>query len=374
MKYDICVFGGCALDSFYFKDENGNLPEVPSLVLPGGKGANQAVAASRAGARVTMISRLGKDEIGQKILENLVYNNITTNNIEVVEGLQNDCSNIIIDNKTKDNEIIRFAGAIDSFTPDMIDRYKKVLLNSKIVVAQMKVPKEVSVELINFCYDNGIPLVVTPCRPKKLSIEDDPSNKELIDKITYITANKSECETIFGTSDVEKCVTMYPNKLIVTLGNDGVMYHNGSKVVHVPAVLTDKVEDTTGAGDTFNGNFVACLVDGYNFNEAIIRSQYASSLKVQSKGAQDGMPYKDELEKYIVNRLMYGNDYTGEFEVALNAILRAYDKIKGQAILNVRQKNDETFVTDSDLLVEKMIVDEIEDHFKNDNFVTEDHF
>ena len=92
MKYDICVFGGCALDSFYFKDENGNLPEVPSLVLPGGKGANQAVAASRAGARVTMISRLGKDEIGQKILENLVYNNITTNNIEVVEGLQNDCS------------------------------------------------------------------------------------------------------------------------------------------------------------------------------------------------------------------------------------------------------------------------------------------
>lgn len=372
MKYDICVFGGCALDSFYFKDENGNLPEVPSLVLPGGKGANQAVAASRAGARVTMISRLGKDEIGQKILENLVYNNITTNNIEVVEGLQNDCSNIIIDNKTKDNEIIRFAGAIDSFTPDMIDRYKKVLLNSKIVVAQMKVPKEVSVELINFCYDNGIPLVVTPCRPKKLSIEDDPSNKELIDKITYITANKSECETIFGTSDVEKCVTMYPNKLIVTLGNDGVMYHNGSKVVHVPAVLTDKVEDTTGAGDTFNGNFVACLVDGYNFNEAIIRSQYASSLKVQSKGAQDGMPYKDELEKYIVNRLMYGNDYTGEFEVALNAILRAYDKIKGQAILNVRQKNDETFVTDSDLLVEKMIVDEIEDHFKNDNFVTEE--
>ena len=101
-----------------------------------------------------MISRLGKDEIGHKILENLVYNNITTNNIEVVEGLQNDCSNIIIDNKTKDNEIIRFAGAIDSFTPDMIKKKKKVLLNSKIVVAQMKVPKEVSVELINFCYDN----------------------------------------------------------------------------------------------------------------------------------------------------------------------------------------------------------------------------
>ena len=372
MKYDICVFGGCALDSFYYKNVNGEIPENPSLILPGGKGANQAVAAARAGAKVTMISRLGKDDIGHKILENLVYNNVTTNNIEVVDGLQNDCSNIIIDEKTKDNEIIRFVGAIDSFTVDMVERYKKVLLNSKIVVAQMKIPKEVSVALINFCYDNKIPIVITPCRPQKLSIEEDRSNLDLIDKITYITANKKECEIIFGTSNIEKCVTKYPNKLIVTLGNDGVMYHNGSKVVHIPAILTDKVEDTTGAGDTFNGNFVACLVDGYNFNDAIIRSQYASSLKIQKKGAQDGMPYKDELEKYIVNRLMYGNDYTGEFDVALNAILRAYDKIKGQSIINVRKKNDETFVTESDLLVEKMIVDEIEDHFKNDNFVTEE--
>ena len=85
MKYDICVFGGCALDQFYYKSEKGEIPECPSLVLPGGKGSNQAVAAARAGAKVTMVSRLGKDSIGQRILENLVYNNITTNNIEVVD-------------------------------------------------------------------------------------------------------------------------------------------------------------------------------------------------------------------------------------------------------------------------------------------------
>ena len=90
MKYDICVFGGCALDSFFYKDENGMVPSNPSLISPGGKGANQAVAASRAGAKVTIVSRLGKDNIGQRILENLVYNNIATNNVELVEGLQND--------------------------------------------------------------------------------------------------------------------------------------------------------------------------------------------------------------------------------------------------------------------------------------------
>ena len=97
MKYDICVFGGCALDSFYYKNEFGEVPETASLIVPGGKGANQAVAASRAGAKVTIITKLGKDEKGQKILENLVYNGITTNNVEIVDGLQNDCSNIIID-------------------------------------------------------------------------------------------------------------------------------------------------------------------------------------------------------------------------------------------------------------------------------------
>lgn len=372
MKYDICVFGGCALDSFFYKNEVGEVPEAPSLVLPGGKGANQAVAAARAGAKVTMISRLGKDNIGQKILENLVYNNITTNNIELVEGLQNDCSNIIIDEKTKDNDIVRFAGAIDSFTPDMIDRYKKVLLNSKLVVAQLKVPKEVTVELINFCYENKVPLIITPCRAAKLSIKDDPSNLELIKKITYITANKSECETIFGTDNIEECVSKYPNKLIVTLGDSGVMYHDGEKVVHVPAVLVDKIEDTTGAGDTFNGNFAACLVEGYSFTDAIIRAQYASSMKVQKKGAQDGMPYKEELEKYIVNRLMYGNDYMAEFDIALNAILNAYENIKEHKIFNIKQKNDSTFVTESDLLVEKMIIDDIESQYGNDNFVTEE--
>ena len=269
MKYDICVFGGCALDQFYYKNKKGEIPECPSLVLPGGKGSNQAVAAARAGAKVTMVSRLGKDSIGQRILENLVYNNITTNNIEVVEGLSNDYAKIIIDEKTKDNDIERFVGAIDSFTPDMIDRYKKVFLQSKMVVAQLKVPKEVSAELINFCYDNNVPLIITPCRPQRLAISE-PGNKELLDKITYITANKKECETIFETTDIDSCLEMYPNKLIVTLGPDGVAYHDGEKIVRIPAIEVDKVEDTTGAGDTFNGNFAASLIKGYTLHESVV--------------------------------------------------------------------------------------------------------
>ena len=298
MEYDICVFGGCALDRMYYKDEFGNFDAVPSLLVPGGKGANQAVAASRAGARVTMISRIGNDGIGKKILENLIYNNIIIHNVEMVTGLDNDYADILIDEKTKDNEIIRHSGAIDSFTADMIEKYKEVLLRSKIIVAQMKAPKEVSVELINFCYENNKPLIITPCRPNKLKI-DESGNLELFNKITYITCNEEECKIIFGTDDIESCVSMYPNKLIVTLGCQGIIYHNGNEIVKIPAIPVRHVEDTTGAVDTFNGNFAAALIDGLPFHEAIVRAQYAASMKIRVKSAQEGMPYKEELDLYI---------------------------------------------------------------------------
>ena len=371
MKYDICVFGGCSLDSFFYKNDLGEIPQSPSLISPGGKGANQAVAASRAGAKVSIITRIGKDNVGQKIFENLVYNNVSTNNVEMIEGLQNDCSNIIIDEKTKDNDIIRFSGAIDSFTPDIISKYSDVLLHSKIVIAQLKVPKMVTVELINFCYNHNIPLIITPCRPEKLSIMEE-SNKELIEKITYITANKKECETIFGTSNVEECITKYPNKLIVTLGNDGVIYHDGKGIVHIPRIDVDYIEDTTGAGDTFNGNLAASLSKGYTLSESVVRAQYASAMKIQKKGAQDGMPYEEELDKYIMNHLLSGNNYMSEFDMALNAIKTASDKICKNKIVNVRIKDDLSFVTESDLLVEKMLIDEIISLYPNDNFVTEE--
>lgn len=208
----------------------------------------------------------------------------------------------------------------------MIDKYKNVILKSKMVVAQMKVPKEVSVRLINFCYDNNIPLIIIPCRPQKLNINDS-ENKELINKITFITANRKECETIFNTDNIEECVTKYPNKLMVTLGKDGLIYHNGEKIVKIDAVNVSRVEDTTGAGDTFNGNLAAALVKGLPLKDSIIRAQYSSRMKIRYKTAQEGMPYKEALDKYIRNTLLDDNDHMEEFELGYNAIMKAYDII-----------------------------------------------
>ena len=217
----------------------------------------------------------------------------------MIEGLDNDVANIYVEKRKKDNRIQRIIGAIDSFSLDMIECNKKIILGSKVVVAQMKAPKEFSVALINFCYDNNIPIVITPCTPIKLSI-NDPGNKELIDKIFLITCNRGECEKIFGTKDIESCIKHYPNKFIVTEGNDGIIYYNGKEIIHIDAPKIDNIEDTTGAGDTFCGNLVANLVV-YNNNlyDAIYKAQFAASMKLMKKTAQAGMPYKEELEKYI---------------------------------------------------------------------------
>lgn len=302
MKYDVCVFGGCSLDQTYYADKDGNYKEKPDVIAPGGKGSNQAVAAARAGARTTIITRLGNDEIGQKICENLKNNNIDISNVELIDNLNNDSANIYVNEIDKDNKIKRITGAIDSFTEDMIEKYKDILLSSKIVVAQMKIPKEVSIKLINFCYKNNIPIIITPCRPKKLAISEK-GNKELIDKITYITCNSDECIAMFGSADFEKIVEQYPNKLIITLGESGLMYHNGEKVVYLPAPQKDVVVDTTGAGDTFAGNFATFIAQGYQFEDAVFKAQYASGLKIMKESAQEGMPYIDELNNYIKNDL-----------------------------------------------------------------------
>ena len=292
MNYDVCIFGGCSVDLVYYEKEDGTYNKSPDRIVPGGKAANQSVAASRAGAKVTIITRIGKDKIGETILNNLKYNGVDTSNVEMIPNIENDFSEIYIDLQTKDNEIIRNSSAINSFTIDMIDRYKEVLLNSKIVVTQLKMPKLVFEKLVDFCYQNKKEIIVTPCNPDKLSLD-------LIDKISIITANKKECEIIFDTTNIEECIKKYPNKLIVTLGSEGVMYYDGENIQHLPAVINNNLQDTTGAGDTFCGNLAYCLTHDYILKDAIIRSQYASAMKVQVQTAQEGMPYEKELDNYV---------------------------------------------------------------------------
>ncbi len=365
-KYDICVFGGLALDQTYYQHEDGSYSETPDALYNGGKAGNQAVAASRAGAKVVLISKLGKNDIGEKMINNLKFNGVDTVGVELVENLENDYSDIYINILDKDNEIIRHGNCIDSFDTEMIERNKDLILNSTIVVCQLKCPIEVTKKLLDFCYEHNKKVIMTPCRPNKLI-----GQLELLDKITYITCNKSECETIFGTNDIEKCIKQYPNKLIVTLGSEGLVYYNGERIVRMPS-LNVNVLDTTGAGDTLNGNLAYLLSQGMDLRHALRRSMYASTMKIQVKSAQAGMPYKEELDEYISNYRNRDFKYKKELDSAMNIIKNAYFRIRSNKDLYIRVKEDNTLVTNIDVETEKYIIDSIKKEFKEDNFLSEE--
>lgn len=301
----VVVFGGCSLDITYKQQKDGNYPNKPTAVAPGGKGSNQAVAASRAGANVKMITRLGglpeEADITYAIIKNLQDNGIDTSCVELAEGVHNDVGKIYVA-KNGDNEIVRQTGAIDSFYPGMIDKYADVIKQAKFVIAQMKCPKDVSVKLINFCNENNVPIVITPCRPEKL-VQSDPQNVELLNKATLVTANEVECKKMFGNLPIEECVKKFPNKLIITLGEKGAMFFDGEKVVKYDAYDVEKVIDSTGAGDTLNGNLIASILDGRDLSSSLLRSMGASTIKIQSETAQQGMPKKEELDKYLEDYL-----------------------------------------------------------------------
>lgn len=296
---DVVVLGGASLDRMFYQKKDGNYPANPDKSVPGGKGANQAVAASRAGASVTLISRLGNDFIGAGIISNLENNGVNVSRVEMVSGLQNDSADIKITVEDKDNDIVRVVGAIDSFTPDMVTENADAILSAKVVVSQLKAPKEVIEKLIDFCYKNHKFLVLTPCRPEKL-VAADAHNTNLINRIGMIFCNQKECEVIFGTQDIESCVSKYPCNLVVTLGDKGLVYHDGDSIVKMPAIQT-QVQDTTGAGNTLCGNFVAAYCKGMSVIDALKRAICAATIKIQKESAQAGMPYEEELDKFIEN-------------------------------------------------------------------------
>ena len=370
MKYDICVLGGCSLDEIYFQKLDGTYSDKPDFIVPGGKGSNQAVAASRAGAKTVILTRIGNDENGQTILNNLIQNKIDTSYVEMVDGLENDYTKMYVNIFNRKNKKERFTQVIDTFEEDMIDKYKDVILSSKIVFCQLKTKKEVTERLIEFCYENNKPLILTPDCPEKFHFSDI-KNKELYAKVTMVVCNKKECVEMFESDDIIKHVKMFPNKLIVTLGEEGLLYHNGEQFIHHPAVKTEVV-DTAGAGDTLVGNAITYLLQGNDLNKSLRKAMYASSLKIMHPTAQKGMPYPDDVKLFIKHKNHKEFEYKEELKLGLEIVKSAYEIIKDNESYNIHTQTDNTIITDADIALENYIISKIKEKFPNDKFITEE--
>jgi ribokinase len=294
---NIIVVGSANLDMVCAVDKR---PKSGETVLgndfftsPGGKGANQAVAASKLGGNVSIVACLGYDAFGDQMLENFENNNVSTNLITKKEGVSSGVASIVLSDN--DNSIIVVQGANEKLDVDMVKQFEDELLKADIVLLQLEVPLKTVEYVINFCYENKIKVLLNPAPAVELSCE-------IIDRVSYLTPNEHEYKIVFNTQEeIPSILAKYPNKLIITEGSNGVRFHDGEQVRHVPSIKVD-VKDTTGAGDTFNGALAARITECKSLFDSVEYAVVASGISVTKLGAQPGMPTQDEVLKYLQNK------------------------------------------------------------------------
>ncbi|WP_444684973.1 ribokinase [Alkalicoccus luteus] len=253
--------------------------------VPGGKGANQAVAAAKAGADVTMIGAVGDDSIGSDMLANLRKAGIDTSCVKIVQEEATGTAVILL--TEGDNRIIVSPGANASVTSSFIASVESVIADSDVVLLQLEIPLETVVEAVHLAHKHDVPVVLNPAPAAALPAQ-------VWEKATWITPNEREQQQLFLHGE-------FREKLITTLGANGVAYWADNEVKQVPGHKV-QVTDTTGAGDTFNGVFAALLAEGATCEQAVTMANAAAALSVQTFGAQGGMPDRKTIEAFLAAR------------------------------------------------------------------------
>ena len=254
----------------------------------GGKGANQAVAAARLGGQVQMFGCVGSDQFGLETKANLARNGVDVTAIRTIENTTTGSAHITV--FEGDNAIVYVPGANQEVTIDYLKSVEADLLTCTYFVIQNEIPMPSIQYLIDLADAHDIKVTYDPAP----FIEID---KAYLEKVDYLLPNETEAKEMFGDQDVDALLGQYPAQLLITMGGDGIRYHDGEVAVHVPAIKGNVV-DTTGAGDTFSGAFTVALSKGNSLADAIQFASIAGSLSVQKFGAQGGMPTIDALKTH----------------------------------------------------------------------------
>lgn len=257
--------------------------------IPGGKGANQAVAAARLGAKVDFFGCVGDDEAGKQLVDNLRNMGVETKYIKTVPDTTTGLA--IITTGENDNTIVVVAGANNCVDIAYVDSVREAILTCDLILLQHEIPQETIEYVVKLCEENGVAVILNPGPAR-------PVKKEILDKVTYLTPNEHEAVILFGKEHTfEELMKLHPEKLVITQGSRGVStcLKNG-EILQVPARKA-KVVDTTGAGDTLNGAFAVALMRGNSIEEALRYANTAASLSTEKSGAQGGMPTDEEVKR-----------------------------------------------------------------------------
>ena len=298
----VVILGVFVADTAY---RGSRMPKMGETILgnsfvlgPGGKGSNQAVAAGKLGADVTIITRLADDDFGKMAMETWESANVK-GAVKYSTNSYTGAAFIFIDDKTGDNAIIIAPGAASEISLKDIHENSEIISTTDVFLTQLEQPISAAKEGLQVAKANGKITILNPAPAAKLP-------KEVFGLCDFITPNETETEALTGlpvrNEKEAETAAKFLNELgvktpIITMGEQGAFLHEYGLI---PAFDVGEVVETTGAGDAFNGGFAVALSEGKSALEAVKFGCATASISVTRPGTAPSMPARDEVEKVLV--------------------------------------------------------------------------
>ena len=301
MPGKIAVIGSANVDLITFND---TFPRPGETIFGkkfdmgfGGKGANQAVAARRCGASVSMVAKVGSDLFGPATVTNFASLGIDAGHVRIAEGISTGVAPIFVD-PSGQNRIIVIKGANETLSPADVDAAAPVLRKADTILLQFEIPLNTVYHTIQFARSNGIRCIVNPAPALPLDFKE-------VAKADYFVPNETEAEAITGIpvhtiDDAKKCADYLLkqgiSRVVVTLGERGSLLATSAGMDLIPAFKVEPI-DSTGAGDAFIGSFAVFLAEGLSDKKALTRASLYAALSTTKVGTQKSFPSREEFNK-----------------------------------------------------------------------------
>jgi ribokinase len=304
MGKPIVVLGVFVADMTF---RSARMPKIGETLLglgfalgPGGKGSNQAVAAGRLGADVSMLTRLGVDSfaaMAKQIWADAGVKPVVIDSPDSYTG----AAAIVIEDATGNNGIIVSPGAAALISVSDIEAHANLISSAGIFITQLEQPMPAAIRALEIARNAGVITILNPAPAAHLS-------DAMLALCDYITPNETETEELTGVAvhnldDARRAGDVFLSKgvgtALITLGDKGALLHSITQSVHVPVVSAGAVVETTGAGDAFNGGFARSLAEGMDPASAARFACAVAGISVTRAGAAASMPTLDEVQKLI---------------------------------------------------------------------------
>ena len=269
------------------------------LMTPGGKGANQAVAAAKLGAEVYFVAKLGKDIFAEQSLANFSETSIRTEYVTQTDEAPSGVALITVDDEG-DNVIVVAPGANGTLSPGDVEKAQPDIASSGALVAQLEVPLETVECAARLAHRLGVPFILDPAPAQKLG-------EELLGMVDVLTPNETEAQILTGIEVVdedtarlaaERLLACGVKAVVLTMGAKGFLLSDKKGTEFVAAMKVDTV-DTTAAGDAFTGALAVGLARGQALRDAALFANHVAALSVMTMGAQSSMPSAEQVEGFI---------------------------------------------------------------------------